>query len=825
MSELNIPLTVVDNNQVVGMEVGAGVINAVSPTVDLERVSTPNPGVKVTVKDVRGEHSETVLDGPAVDPSVLIDDTSAAANKVWSAHKSDDEISSVKGEIPSISPERFGAKGDGVTDDSAAIQAAVDAGYEICFKDNKTYYLASTVTINHDIRLIGGKNTVIKTKTPSGGTVNDGIVVAGTLKKTTTLTSNYSAKDATVANSRNRFKLADMTDIDVGDIMVITAEDQYYHYNREYYYLGGTLLIAEKDDEYLYTADAMPWDITNTEDVSVKVYSAPTAIIENLHFESDLDSVGTYHYCVMFDRCKNSVIRNCTISEMDNGFRAWECVNLLVDGLNVAKTPARVGTSDHYGVALYACNNSVISRVVGECANSCVDLSGHTPNMNTYIKHCCLLGSNRVDGLGMHENAYNTVIEDCVLGGMIGYGTVTVRNCRFIQRNKQPESDVAISFRGSHRPEFSRLIVENCIIEGDNLAIGVLSQYPQRPIQTYDNVISEIIIRDCVGGKFFIIHSANETVLSNTIQRIIIDNWQNCLEIYKTDTNTIESILVKNCSFIEKYWINKHNDAIFNNGIHYMRKINFNPQEDKLFVNDEHGGQYYLESGDKIDFASSDASARCVVCGKNIVSNKPTDYAVGGVSGSVGNVINRTVNSNFSSSVSVNGDGEIVFTQPSNSTATNAIYPVCMMYVKNPSMLKASCKLKNTGGTDGASFRMVIAIIDAKTGLVTYRAEGSGSSAKATLDGAVVTHSRQVNADSIVMVYLYCYSAVAGSETTFADYVAELMPFDEIKDLAFEQYNGSTRIGDGSIDAVDGLNNIGTNASAAVSVKFNANLL
>ena len=96
MSELNIPLTVVDNNQVVGMEVGAGVINAVSPTVDLERVSTPNPGVKVTVTDVRGEHSETVLDGPAGDPSALIDDTSTAADKVLSAQKVSGEITTVK---------------------------------------------------------------------------------------------------------------------------------------------------------------------------------------------------------------------------------------------------------------------------------------------------------------------------------------------------------------------------------------------------------------------------------------------------------------------------------------------------------------------------------------------------------------------------------------------------------------------------------------------------------------------------------------------------------------------------------------------------------
>ena len=170
-----------------------------------------------------------------------------------------------------VTPEEYGAVGDGTTDDSQAVQDACDAGYAVYFASNKTYYLASTVTIDHDCHLFGGENTVIKTKTPSSGTINDGIVVQGTLKKTTTLTSNYSAVGTTTANAGNRFKLTDMTDIAVGDIMVITAEDQYYNYNRPYYYLGGTLEIADITSEYLFTSDAMPWDITNSADVSVKV--------------------------------------------------------------------------------------------------------------------------------------------------------------------------------------------------------------------------------------------------------------------------------------------------------------------------------------------------------------------------------------------------------------------------------------------------------------------------------------------------------------------------------------------------------------------------
>lgn len=48
--------------------------------------------------------------------------------------------------VPYVTPEMFGAVGDGVTDDSAAIQAAVDTGNEVVFGKN-TYYVGNTITL------------------------------------------------------------------------------------------------------------------------------------------------------------------------------------------------------------------------------------------------------------------------------------------------------------------------------------------------------------------------------------------------------------------------------------------------------------------------------------------------------------------------------------------------------------------------------------------------------------------------------------------------------------------------------------------------------
>ena len=86
-----------------------------------------------------------------------------------------------------------------------------------------------------------------------------------------------------------------MTDIAIGDLLIISAKDQYYSYARQYYYLGAVLLVGDIYNGHLYTTNTMPWDITNSARVTAEIYSAPTAIFENLNFVSDLET-DTYPY-------------------------------------------------------------------------------------------------------------------------------------------------------------------------------------------------------------------------------------------------------------------------------------------------------------------------------------------------------------------------------------------------------------------------------------------------------------------------------------------------------------------------------------------------
>ena len=726
-------------------------------------------------------------------------------------------VTPVKSAIAKVTPEQFGAKGDGITDDSEAVQAACDAGYEVRFEDNKTYYLASTVTIDHDVHLVGGKNTIIKTKTPSGGTVNDGIVITGTLKKTTTLTSNYEQNGST-ANTGNQFTLSDMTDITIGDILIVEATDQYYSYARSYYYLGATLKVVDIYDGHLYTNISMPFDITNTENVTVKVYSAPTAIIENLDFVSDLDSRGNYKYCLELAYTKDSVIRHCNFTQMDNGATFRYCVNALIDNVSLSKSKYNNSLSgDGYGIVVFSSTHTKIQNVVALCAQGCVCFGGQIPNIDMFIYNCDLNSECRTTGMDMHENSYNIVIEDSNIGGIALFGKARVNRCRIIQ-NKRAGS-CYFSVRGGAL--YSDFIINDCDLT-DSVFI-ITRPEPQDPIQAFANVIDSIEITNCKGGRIDFSPTTTESVTENTVKSLVVNKWKNIRELYHTTGNTIEYLKIVDTPFGEMYGINSHTGSINLTGIKYMDYSRTEPYMHKIYCEKTVRADYaVLPENVQIDVSSNNNSAKFVVCGANLVSNNVDDYIIGSVTGSTGGTLTRTPATGTGLPVlTMDASGNPVYTQQANDKKYS-FYPVGMFYVKEPSTITISGKVKNTGGTSGASFTPYIAIVDCATGLVVKR--WSENAVQATAAGASFTLSYVSDENCCAMCYLYCNSPVQNAETTFEELAIAVSPLFVSPIATSEAYTANRRTGNGKISSVAGANNIMC-SEATFSVKYGADLV
>jgi parallel beta-helix repeat protein len=65
--------------------------------------------------------------------------------------------------VPCVFPEDYGAIGNGVHNDTAAIQAAINDGFLVLFSDNKTYLIDDEILIPDNVTLLGmGANAIIK---------------------------------------------------------------------------------------------------------------------------------------------------------------------------------------------------------------------------------------------------------------------------------------------------------------------------------------------------------------------------------------------------------------------------------------------------------------------------------------------------------------------------------------------------------------------------------------------------------------------------------------------------------------------------------------
>lgn len=367
-------------------------------------------------------------------------------------------------------PEAFGAVGDGVTDDTAAIQSAINSGNPVVFKEGKTY-VAGKISIDSDAYIdLNGAKLI--------GTSNIIFDCNGTESGTTTLAADYHAGDKFI-------KLNDTSNIKVGDLLFIHDDNNVFYISEgTNFYASGTVEVTTIGEDGVGIFPTIPFDLYRVSTQAV-VYNPISVAIKNgngFKFNDD------YTSAIYLTACKNSVISG--LHDTENNLNACiataRCLNTLISEcvLETAEptTPNYIISNGDgsYNTKLLNCNilstwhsfaNNGVYAVCNTIVEKCL-LKASTPNA-TYRDHGC----------GIH-----TMIRDTVLSGAVFSNDAIMENCRVVERDGGGVGEIIIQISDVRKPSFH---FNNVEIEGIYARLNIV-----KVADVSSGAIEDIVLRN-----------------------------------------------------------------------------------------------------------------------------------------------------------------------------------------------------------------------------------------------------------------------------------------------------------------------------------------
>ena len=222
----------------------------------------------------------------------------------------------------SVSVKDFGAVGDGIADDTAAIQAAINATTAIYIPQG-IYKVTGTITLKSNLSIIMDKTTVIDFST--AGAVPC-FYATGTVASSLLLTSNATENSSTVV-------LANTSSLAIGDMLRLSADTVFDPARTstriaELVYVSALTLtdittttpiqdtyttvdiakiekITPIENVYIYGGKIVGSSTANSGDFGVQVIYGSNIIVENVYFY-DIDFA-----MIQFNNCVGAWARNC----------------------------------------------------------------------------------------------------------------------------------------------------------------------------------------------------------------------------------------------------------------------------------------------------------------------------------------------------------------------------------------------------------------------------------------------------------------------------------------------------------------------------------
>ena len=308
-------------------------------------------------------------------------------NDGTSYSKLGDRLDAVDSQLAHIknfsTPEMFGAIGDGIADDTYAIQQAINNSNTVIFRGDKSYNI-SQIIIKKDCIIEGNGATINQISE------NECIISQGNYKTVTTLTNN-------AERYKDVITLSSYDNISVGDILVMKSNKLWYHDNRDSLYKGETHKVVKVSSDGITIEPSLQdsYDIT-TETVECSFFTPITVDINNLNI------IGNMY----IKQNINTVVKNCRVKPVNksNAICLSSSYNTTFD--NCVITDCNISDT---GYAIQD-NSSTYTKVLNCKFNNNrrgVDFSGIIPSRLGLVENCTV--SNPVEVIDtINTSAFGT---------------------------------------------------------------------------------------------------------------------------------------------------------------------------------------------------------------------------------------------------------------------------------------------------------------------------------------------------------------------------------------------------------------------------------
>lgn len=338
----------------------------------------------------------------------------------------------------------FGAAGDGVTDDSAAVQAAANSltnGGTLYFPPGRTYKINTMITIsNSNVRVMCEGATIDATSLSYvAATRGSGCVFkfAGTFIRSTTLSASASAYDRTV-------QLTSVTNVQAGDIIRMTSDKILYRNDTAITYYEDYNRIVGISGTTVTLEVPLTLDLTTSgQTVSVFIHR-PIAdgvvvggtflgggVTENL-------ANGTGRCGVFFEAAAQCGVEGAIfrgfqgIAVFSDSAADIYADNLTIYGIDDDVTITEGQNSGFYGVYFIRTRRGTATEINGIRVRHVIDAS----DAFEITEHNCRGSRTHRAAFGSHEGVHelhvsNCRATDCYAGGVVRAFTSTWENNNF----------------------------------------------------------------------------------------------------------------------------------------------------------------------------------------------------------------------------------------------------------------------------------------------------------------------------------------------------------------------------------------------------------